>query len=227
MRNTKMVMLVGLVVALSLTSHADRVRFCAEVKPLGGLSSSDLDDKGIGVVYGPYAYSEEIDGTGSYYGSLQVGVEIDAEICYVDLLVGGGLFGNGAFGAGFAAGDIGCRFKLTESGSLALGPYLGVIVPGDTEWDVDVSGTDETMELSGSSGLEGGVKMTYDIGMLGVVLQLGYADFSYDLNPDNPYVNWFYTDNGGYTWTSFSAIGNEAEIDMSGFYGQFGATFRF
>ena len=204
---------------------AGPARFRAEIKPLGVLSSSDIDDKGIRYDGGFYTYSETLDGTGSYYGTAQLGVEIDTGIGYLDILGGGGVFANGGFAGGLLVGDIGYRFKLNESGTLAIGPFFGIVVPGDSEWELDDE--DESVDLKGSGGFQGGVKFTGGWEHVSFIVQVGYADFSYDMEPEGNLADWEYTENGGATWTSWNLVGDEPELDMAGLFGEFGVSIQF
>jgi len=210
--------LTGLIPVVGMATEP--VRFRAEFKPVGGLISPDIDEKGARVTVGAITYAETIDGEGSYYGTAQVGIEADAKICYIDVLAGGGLLANGVFAGGLFTGDVGCRFKLNEAGTLALGPYIGVVVPGDTELEVG----DETLELSGSSGVQGGLKFTASWEFISFVFQAGYADFSYDAKPDDSTLAWEYTENDGDTWMPWAG---DEELDMSGFFGQCGVSIQF
>ncbi|GEM_PF-1147335 len=208
MNRTKLILLVlaGLIPVVGVAEGP--VKFRAELKPLGGLISPDIDGKEARYSSGLTTYTETFDGSGSYYGTAQVGIEVDAKICYIDVLAGGGGVANGGFAGGLFTGDVGCRFKLNEAGTLALGPYIGVVVPGDTEWEV----FDETLELSGNSGVQGGIKLTAGWEHINFLLQAGYADFSYDVTREDITVGWnYYPD----------------ELDMSGFFGQFGVSLQF
>jgi hypothetical protein len=216
------ILVTGLLSAGAVAENGP-VRFRVELKPIGGITSSDLDGLGIQYTTGSFSYSETIDGSASYMGTLQVGLEINAKPCYIDFLAGGGFTGNEAFGSGLFTGDIGVRFKLNEAGTIAFGPFFGVIVPTDAEWEVREDGDEGTMDMNGNTGWQGGVKLTGGWEQFSLVLQLGYADYGYDFDANNP-GDWRIRRDDG-PWQSYASANKE--VDMAGFFGQFGVTAQF
>lgn len=217
-----MLMLAGLVPVVGF-SKVGPMRFRTEIKPIGGILSSDIDELGIRYTRGGWMYSETIDGSGSYMGTIQIGLELDTAPCFIDLLFGGGLVGNEGFGSGLFTGDIGFRFKLDKEGTFAIGPFFGVIVPTDAEWEVRSDGDEGTMDLTGNTGIQGGIKLTGGWENFCLVLQLGYAQYGYDMDADNPGDWEVRRDNG--TWLPYASA--DHEIEMDGFFGQFGVTAQF
>lgn len=222
-RKVTVLALAGLI---PLFGMAAPTRFRAEVKPIGLITSGDVEDFGVRYFDGATTYSEIIDGENSYLGIAEVGVEFDAGFCFIDLLVGGGGTANGGFASGLLTADVGCRFKLDEEGTLAMGPFIGAIMATETEWEVREDGDEGTADLDGFSGLKAGVKLTAGWHYVSIIVEGGYARFGYDLSADNPGA-WQYTRDDGATWIPLNAVGNEVEIEMDGFYGLIGACLHF
>lgn len=209
-----------LVGGVSAEDEQPPVRFRVELKPIGGIVSSDLD--GLGVRRN--GYGEYLDGYSSYQGTAQLGIQINALPCYFDVLVGGGGVGNGGFASGLLVGDIGCRFKLNKAGTLALGPFFGAIVPGDTEWELDeYSSNDDSIDMKGNAGVQGGLKFTGGWTHVSFILAVGYAQYGYDFDTNE--TGWEITRDSADTWESYSTA--DKEVDMSGFFGQFGVSVQF
>lgn len=208
---------------LSSVAWAGPVSFRAEIKPIGVINSPDND--GLGVRYSDFggSYSELLDGSASYLGTVQLGLELDASVCYFDLLVGGGFSGNGGFAGGLFTGDVGCRFKINKAGTFAIGPFFGFISPVDTEWEAWGGQNEGTIDMQGNPGIQGGLKLTGGWKHVGLVLQLGYAQYGYDLSADNPWDWEIQQDNGGWVPYVFA----DKEIKMDGFFGQFGVSVQF
>lgn len=202
---------------------AGPVKFHAEIKPIGFLISPDVDGVGVGYSSGFHSYSEEIVGYGSYLGSIELGVQIDTKVGYLDLLAGGGGVLNGVFAGGLFLADVGYRFKLNKSGTLALGPFLGVVVPGDTTWATE-EGSD--VDLVGNGGAQAGLKFTWGWKHVSFLLQGGYMGFTYDMTHPDDGNTWTYTKDGWDTSESWAA-GESVELDMSGFFAEFGVGLQF
>jgi hypothetical protein len=216
-----LLVLSGLVPAAGL---AKVVRFRAEIKPIGFLASPEVDGLGVGYTdpgYYSYSYTEEIEGGGSYLGAAELGIEIDTKIGYLDLLAGGAGVVNGVFAGGLFVADAGYRFKLNRSGTVTLGPFVGIVVPGDTEWEVD----DSTVELEGNGGAQAGLKFTWGWENVSFLLQGGYMGFTYDMTRPDDGNSWFYFDdeNNDSSWD----VGEKKELDMSGFFADFGVSLQF
>ncbi len=221
--NTKKVLFVALAGLIPLAGFAGPVKFRTEISPIGGITSSDIDGLGVrhDTSYGTYA--EIIDGQGNYLGTLELGVEIDTKIGYVDVLGGFGGAVNGAWGGGLFLLDGGYRFKLNGPGTMTIGPFVGLVAAGDTEWETDEGGM---IDMSGDSGAQVGVKFTWGWRHVSFLAKLGYMSFAYELEPEDQSLNWRYTRNGGDSWQTWGA-GETVEADMSGFFGQFGVTLQF
>jgi len=218
-----------LIVLLGITSGscmAGPVRFRMEFQPLGGIVSPDAELSISKSDNGTYQEYYIRDGAGAYFGSLQGGVEIDTKIGYVDILLGGGLLALPGTDAeslpvgGSFLGDVGYRFKLNRSGTITIGPFVGVIVPTDVTLEL----TDETsnyddvdsFDLIATGGVQGGLKFSAGGEDVSFNMKVGYASLSYDIDA---------VDDS--TWNISYGDLDADELDMSGPFIQFGLSAQF
>ena len=222
---TGKLLLVVLAGLIPIIGTAGPVKFRIEVQPIGGVASPNAYlhlTKTVGFTTQTY----ELDGAGAYFGSLEVGVEIDTKIGFVDCLVGSGLLfmpvtaegvekspGSGAFTT-----EVGYRFKLNRSGSVALGPFLGVVIPGDTtlelEDDTGAGNDTDTFDFYGEGGGMAGVRFTAGGKHVSFAMKVGYMSWGYEVEPGDDQ-----------SWTV--SYGGDDRLDMSGFFAQFGISSQF
>ncbi len=150
----KLTMAACLLLGMASTASAE-TNFIFDVKPLSLLSSSDVD----GFRVSRSGYSETIDGSGSWYPMVNVGLGIATKPAHYDFTVGVGYLYNSAFNGSFLQGDVGAHFKL---GPVNLGPHIGLISFGEMDWDSDssLSNSEPNLTFDNSSGIKGGIDFT-------------------------------------------------------------------
>ncbi|MDF7823397.1 hypothetical protein P4B35_05190 [Pontiellaceae bacterium B12227] len=224
--NLKKMLLVATLAALPMLGTAGPVRFRLDIFPVGGVVSPDAQLymwKTAGFTTQSY---ELEDGAGAYLGTVQVGIDIDTKIGYLDLLVGGGvlampLTGDGVetFPIGGAlTGEVAYRFKLNKRGTVTIGPFIGFMMPTDATFELeDETGMGDDVDefdLISDGGGQAGVKFTAGGKNVCFSMKAGYTVFGYEVESnEDPGWNISY--------------GDDDQLDMTGFFAQFGLGLQF
>ena len=194
---------VGIFSALTLLlipaiGSAD-IDFVFEIDPLSYIVSPDID--GFKTTDGTVI--EELEGYGSLYPSLKVGIGLESKTHIIDILGGAGYLWNDGFSAKTFSMDTFFRFKVDQRGIFTVGPHIGVI-RFNPEWD----GPSE-IDLADETGWVLGVGFTVGSPKVAFAAALDYLDAEFDVTPQAG-------------WTA-----NENVLDISGFLIQLGVQFRF
>jgi hypothetical protein len=125
----KIILLMVVFLSIPFTSFGADGSFIMDVKPLAVLASSDIDGfylyRGESGAYYSYQERIEIEGTGSFLPSLNLGVGIDTQVARLNTTVGLCYLWNNAFAGYLPLLQTEAKFKLGKA--ITLGPRIGLV----------------------------------------------------------------------------------------------------
>jgi hypothetical protein len=190
-------------------SQNSGANFIIDFIPGGFLYSPDMDGFSVSRSGGGYYETQYIDGYASWMPNLRAGLRINSPAASFDITAGGGYLLNGAISGPFTLADFAVNFNSGKK--FSIGPHVGIISFGDLDWndfDSDYF-SDPDIEFSGSSGLMGGLAMTFGGATSRFYLGLDYIEAEFDVE------------------TVSSWVANRTKLDLTGFALQLGLFLRF
>lgn len=209
----KFMTILSLALLFPCSSHAFEVDFVLDLQPLTVLVSPDSDgfylERSSGGTYYSSYERMEIEGSGSFMPTLDVGVGFDTSIARLDTTVGLGYLWNDAFGGVVSLVSFDAKFKLGRA--VTLGPRIALVFSENLYFhDID----NDDVWLSAEEGMQGV--------MYGIDFTAGGKTVSFHLNLDYVDLKPYEVHNDYSSWAA-----SDDELDLSGYAVGLGVVFHF